>query len=95
MPRFPSVERDLAIVVDGSVEAGKVAEVLRMSAPVLIEDVVLFDVYRGKPIAEGKKSLAFRIAYRDAEATLTDAKVDALHQAALKQASDTFGAELR
>ena len=95
MPRFPSVERDLALVVDEAIEAGKVASALAATHPTLIEGVTLFDVYRGKPMPDGKKSLAFRIAYRDAEATLTDAKVDALHQAALKQASESFGASLR
>lgn len=95
MPRFPSVERDLAIVVDESVEAGSVVTVLAATNPALIERVALFDVYRGKPIAEGKKSLAFRIAYRDPEATLTDAKVDALHAAALDHATKSFGAALR
>lgn len=94
MPRFPAVERDLALVVDDTVQAAQVAQLIEASSAV-IEAVTLFDLYRGKPIAEGKKSLAFRIAYRDPEATLTDAKVDALHQAALKQASEAFGAELR
>lgn len=94
MPRFPAVERDLALVVDESIEADRVTAMLRALDP-LVEDVALFDVYRGKPIAEGKKSLAFRIAYRDAEATLTDAKVDALHGRATKQAEASFGAALR
>jgi len=94
MPRFPSVERDLALIVDDAIQAAQVAQLIAASSP-LIEAVALFDLYRGKPIAEGKKSLAFRIAYRDPEATLTDAKVEALHQAALKQASEAFGAELR
>ncbi len=94
MPRFPAVERDLALVVDDAVIAADVAKLIAKTTSI-IEAVTVFDLYRGKPIAEGKKSLAFRIAYRDPEATLTDAKVDALHQAALKQASEAFGAELR
>ena len=84
----------MAIVVDEGIEAGRIVALLRGTTP-LIEAVQVFDVYRGKPIAEGKKSLAFRLAYRDPEATLTDAKVDALHEAALKQASEAFGAALR
>jgi phenylalanyl-tRNA synthetase beta chain len=95
LPKFPKVQRDLAVVVAESVAAAEVADVLRTAAKGLAEDVIVFDVYRGKPIADGQKSLAFRIAYRDREATLTDARVDATHAAVVAAAESTFGARLR
>jgi phenylalanyl-tRNA synthetase beta chain len=95
LPRVPKVQRDLAVVVDEAVLAIEVADVLRAASSGLAEDVTLFDVYRGKPIAEGKKSLAFRVDYRDREATLTDARVDATHAAVVAAAEKQFGAQLR
>jgi phenylalanyl-tRNA synthetase beta chain len=95
LPKFPKVQRDLAVIVAESVEAAQVADVIVRAASGLAEDVTVFDVYRGKPIAEGQKSLAFRISYRDREATLTDARVDATHAAVLAAAESSFGARLR
>ncbi len=95
LPKFPKVQRDLAVIVAESVEVAQVADVLRAAASGLAEDVVVFDVYRGKPIAEGQKSLAFRISYRDREATLTDARVESTHAAVLAAAESRFGARLR
>lgn len=95
LPKFPRVQRDLAIVVAENVEAAQVADVITRAASGLAEDVVVFDVYRGKPIADGQKSIAFRIAYRDREATLTDARVEATHAAVVAAAEATFAARLR
>ncbi len=95
LPRFPKVQRDLAVVVDEAVASAEVADLVRSAASGLVEDVVTFDVYRGKPIAEGKKSLAFRISYRDREATLTDARVESTHAAVVASTEARFGARLR
>lgn len=94
LPRFPAVLRDLAVIVPEPVTAAEVAAVVRQAAP-LAEEVTVFDVYRGKPVPEGHKSLAFRIAYRDPEATLTDAKVDALHAAVVAAVASQLGGVLR
>lgn len=95
LPRFPKVQRDVAVVVDEHVEVSHVARVLADASSGLAEDVTLFDVYRGKPVPEGKKSLAFRIAYRDREATLTDARVETTHASVVSAAEASFGARLR
>lgn len=95
LPRFPASARDLAIEVDESVSAGDVAEVLRQVAGTLVEQVRLFDLYRGEKLGAGKKSLAFRLTYRDAEATLTDARVDEVHARVSAEAGRRFGAALR
>lgn len=95
LPRFPAVSRDLAIVVADDVLAAQAAHVLRQAAGELAEAVELFDVYRGAGIAEGHKSLAFRIVYRDPEATLTDKRVDKAHAAVLSAARASLGASVR
>ncbi|MCA9608067.1 MAG: phenylalanine--tRNA ligase subunit beta, partial [Myxococcales bacterium] len=95
LPRFPAVSRDLALVVDEPVEVGAVAAALEGAGVELVEAIELFDVYRGTGIEPGKKSLAFRVVYRDAEATLTDKKVDQAHRRVVDAAVERFGAKLR
>jgi len=77
IPRFPAALRDLAIVVEERVRAELVLEVLRLEP--LLERATLFDLYRGAPIPEGKKSFALALRYRAPERTLTDAEADAAH----------------
>ncbi len=76
LPRFPSVERDLAVVVDDTVAAAAVLGAIRESAGDLLEQVRAFDEYRGAQVAEGHKSIAFTLTFRSPERTLTDAEVD-------------------
>jgi phenylalanyl-tRNA synthetase beta chain len=95
LPRFPASTRDLAIEVDESVVAGSVAELLRQAGGKLLEQVKLFDLYRGGQLGTGKKSLAFRLTYRDPEATLTDQRVDDAHSKVVAEASKRFGGSLR
>ncbi len=93
VPRFPAVLRDLAVVVDDAVEARRVLDGVREEP--LAEEVVLFDVYRGAPIPEGKKNLAMAIRYRAPDRTLTDAEADAAHQRIVERLRTTLGAGLR
>lgn len=95
LPRFPASKRDLAIVVDETNEAGSVASVLCEAGGPLVEAVELFDLYRGGQLEAGKKSLAFRITYRDPEATLTDARVDEVHARVVEETRRRFAASLR
>lgn len=95
IPRFPASARDLAIEVDEGISAGDVGEVLQKAGGVLVEHVRLFDLYRGGQVGAGKKSLAFRVTYRDPEATLTDARVDEVHARVSAEAGKRFGAALR
>jgi phenylalanyl-tRNA synthetase beta chain len=95
LPRYPAVYRDIALVVPEEVPAGRVAQELYYhGAPWLVE-ARLFDVYAGAPIAAGKRSLAFRLSYRDPEKTLTDEAVNRHHEAIIKALSEELGAELR
>src|SRR5205085_7378176 len=78
VPKFPAVARDLAFVVDAGVPAQRMLDEIRsVDAARLLEDVTLFDVYRGASIPEGKKSVAFGLSLRAADRTLTDAEADA------------------
>jgi len=79
LPRYPSSERDTALVVDESLESAEIVALLKSYSSDLIEDVTLFDVYRGKNIPEGKKSIAFSIRYRASDRTLKEEEVDTLH----------------
>ncbi len=95
LPRFPSVERDLAVIVDEALPAERIMKWVKDLNQSLIEKVEIFDEYHGSPIAEGKKSLAYRISYRAEDRTLTDAEVNALHQDLIAQIGERFGAQLR
>ncbi len=74
--RFPAVERDLAVVVDEARPAADVAASIRSRAGALLRGVELFDIYRGRPLADREKSLAWRLTFGSDERTLTEAEVD-------------------
>jgi len=93
IPRLPAVLRDLAVVVDEPVAAAAVTALVGEEP--LCEEVTLFDVYRGAPLAVGKKSLALAIRYRAADRTLTDGEADAAHARIVERLQRAVGAELR
>jgi phenylalanyl-tRNA synthetase beta chain len=95
LARFPAVTRDIAVVVDEAFRAGEIVEEVRALAEPHIESVRLFDCYRGAPIAAGKKSLAYTIAYRAADRTLTDEEVNSFHAAVVDRLVRRFSLELR
>lgn len=95
LPRFPAVKIDLAIVVDEAVTAERAEQSIRSAGGKMLEDVRLFDVYRGAGVGEGRKSLAFSLTYRDPERTLTDDEVAAAHDKVVRKATAALGAELR
>jgi len=76
LPRFPGVERDLAVVVEDTVAAGAILATVKESAGDLLEQARAFDEYRGAQVPEGHKSVAFTLTFRSPERTLTDAEVD-------------------
>ncbi|MCJ7791122.1 MAG: phenylalanine--tRNA ligase subunit beta, partial [Dehalococcoidia bacterium] len=93
IPRFPSVSRDIALVVDEQVSYGIVEEIIQ-SFP-LVTKVTLFDLYRGEQIAEGKKSFAIRIVYQLPSHTLTDEEVNQTQEQMLARLHQELGATLR
>jgi phenylalanyl-tRNA synthetase beta chain len=95
LPRFPSVERDLAIVVDREFPAQQIMSWIKNRGETLIQYVDVFDQYLGSSIPEGKKSLAYKISYRADDRTLTDVEVNTLHQDLVDQIATVFGAQIR
>jgi phenylalanyl-tRNA synthetase beta chain len=93
IPRFPSVSRDIALVIDEQVSYRTVENVIQ-SFP-LVTKVTLFDLYRGEQIAEGRKSFAMRIVYQSLSRTLTDEEVDRIQEQMLARLRQELGATLR
>ncbi len=93
--RFPAVRRDLALLVAETVEVEALATSLRAAASKLVTEIALFDVYRGKGVEEGKKSLAFKVLMQDTAHTLTDAEVDSVMQDLIAAAANSHAAQLR
>lgn len=95
LSRFPSVLRDLAVVVPTEVAAEKVRLVILEVGQPLVDEVTVFDVYAGKQVGEGKKNLAFALRYRSTEKTLTDAEVAEAHQKIVAGVTERLGGALR
>jgi len=93
--RQPTVIRDLAIVVDHSLELKPLLEALAAHCPTIVRDIRLFDVYVGHGVEVGKKSLAFRIVMQDTQKTLLEAEVDAAMQQLVAYLQQAFAAKLR
>jgi phenylalanyl-tRNA synthetase beta chain len=93
--RQPSATRDLAIVVDQKLELQQLIDGMLANRPSIIKDISLFDVYTGKGIAPGEKSLAFRIVMQDTQRTLQEAEVDNAVQELITYLQKTFAAQLR
>ena len=95
MPKFPPIERDLALVLHENIATAIVVNELRNSNPRLVESVEVFDIYQGDQIEEGHKSLAFAIRLRDHKQTLQDVQADKAIAKMLKAVKEKFGARLR
>jgi phenylalanyl-tRNA synthetase beta chain len=95
LPRFPSVGRDFALVVARDFQAQRIVNWIKSLGDGLIENVEVFDEYRGAPVAEGKKSLAYKISYRAEDRTLTDAEINLRHERLVADIERAFDAELR
>ncbi len=92
--KFLPVRRDLAVLADESVTAQTLLDAMQQAAAPYVQDVVLFDVYRGKGVEQGKKSLAFRVLLQDTQKTLTDAEIEP-GIALLVEVLNKCGAQLR
>jgi phenylalanyl-tRNA synthetase beta chain len=95
LAKFPSIQRDIAVVVNQSVIAGTVSEtIMEVGAP-LLKSVQLFDVYEGEKVEAGRKSLAFSLLYLDTEKTLTDEEVQQVHGRIVLALEQKWQGELR
>ncbi|MDT0121817.1 phenylalanine--tRNA ligase subunit beta [Paenibacillus sp. RRE4] len=95
LPRFPAVERDIAVVVNKNIEAGDMLRTIRECAGELLQNVQVFDVFTGSKLGEDKKSVAMALVYRNRERTLTDEEVTEAHARVVTRLEEQFNAELR
>ncbi|OGO76593.1 MAG: phenylalanine--tRNA ligase subunit beta [Clostridiales bacterium GWB2_37_7] len=95
LPKYPSVSRDIAVVVDEAITAGQVEEIIRNKGGKTVEDVKLFDIYRGSQVEKGYKSMAYAITYRSDEKTLTEEEIAKVHNKILNSLANQVGASLR
>jgi phenylalanyl-tRNA synthetase beta chain len=95
MPKFPAVMRDIAVLVDDGVTVGRMERTIKEKAGEILEEVRLFDVYKGKQVPDGKKSVAFSFTFRSADRTLTDDEANSAMSQIVRALEDEFGARLR
>jgi phenylalanyl-tRNA synthetase beta chain len=95
VPRYPPVRRDLAFIVPDGVAAGEVLHAIEASAGPLLDRCVLFDVFRGGTLPEGRKSLAFALDLRAPDRTLEAGEADIVVDAIVQELGERFGAILR
>jgi phenylalanyl-tRNA synthetase beta chain len=93
--RHPAVERDLAVIVAEGTPSADVGGTIGRHAGALLRSVALFDIYRGRPLADGEKSLAFRLAFQAPDRTLTESEVDAAIAAVTAGLAADVGGRLR
>jgi phenylalanyl-tRNA synthetase beta chain len=95
LPRFPISERDIAVVVDEGVSCAELLQTIRNAADQTLVDMVVLDLYKGKQVDSGKKSLAFRLVFQDESKTLTDADIERLINRMVQSLKSKHGATLR
>ncbi len=93
--RFPAVQRDLALVMKEETLVGPMLDALKDGCGSLLEDIRMFDVFRGVQIGEGNKSVAFSFTFRSPDHTLTEEEITRLTNKALKIAAEKFDAHIR
>ena len=93
--KFPSVSRDLALLIDKSVQFEQIEQIARQTEKKLLKSVELFDVYEGKNLPAGKKSYAVNFILQDESKTLTDKQIDAIMTKLINNLKQKLGAELR
>lgn len=93
--KFPSVSRDLALLIDKSVQFEQIEQIARQTEKKLLKSVELFDVYEGKNLPDGKKSYAVNFILQDESKTLTDKQIEAIMNKLINNLKQKLGAELR
>jgi phenylalanyl-tRNA synthetase beta chain len=94
IPKFPAIYRDITIIIARGIETQTVLEAVENIREDLVENLHLFDVFEGDPIAAGKKSVSFRITYRSSDKTLEDDDVNDLHKSITDKLLKAFDAAL-
>ena len=95
LPRFPDVRRDLSLVIDRQIKFEQLRKEVISSGRKLIREVLLFDVYEGEHLPEGKKSYAIGLVLRDMEKTLSEKEIDKVMKKVIFRLEKSVGATLR
>ena len=95
LPQFPAIRRDVAMLVPEATTHQAVTSLVKQVKPANLEKVELFDIFRGKNMAPGQKSVAYAFTYRHADRTLTDAEVNAAHEKLVEQFKQSLRATIR
>ena len=95
VPKFPAVERDIAIIVDEKVEVGQIEKIITKKAKKLLEKMQLFDIYRNEKLGENKKSVAYSLIFRDKNRTLSDDEINVVMENIISELQKILNAKLR
>ena len=95
VPKYPAVERDIAMVIDEKVEVGEIEKAIQRKKKKILEEAVLFDVYRHDKLGLKKKSVAYALRFRSKDRTLTDEEINKTMDEIIKELETNLGAELR
>ena len=95
IPKFPAIERDIAILVKDDITSLQIEKIVLENGGELLESVKMFDMYKGKQIAEGFKSVAYELIFRAADRTLVDEDVNSIFANILKALEKEIDAQLR
>jgi phenylalanyl-tRNA synthetase beta chain len=95
LSKYPSVRRDLALIVKENIAISEIISCIKGCAEQTLQDIVVFDIYRGKGVEEGYKSVALSLIIQDSSQTLTDSKIDAIFNGLLETLTTQISAKLR
>ncbi len=95
IPKYPSVSRDIAFIVDVDTQAGDIRQTIEETGAPVVKNVQVFDVYKGEHLPEGKKSIAYSLLYQDPDKTLKDDEVEQYYQEIIRTVNNKFNAYVR
>lgn len=95
VPKFPAVERDIAVVVNEEIQVGQIEKIITKKAKKLLENMQLFDIYRNEKLGQNKKSVAYSLIFRDKNKTLGDEEINKIMEDIILELERSLGAELR
>ena len=95
IPKYPAVERDMAVLVKDEITSMQIETIVKNTGGELLESVKMFDMYKGKQITEGYKSVAYELVFRAEDRTLVDEEVNKIFNKVLKSLESEIGAQLR
>jgi phenylalanyl-tRNA synthetase beta chain len=95
IPRYPAITRDLSVIVDEPVTWAQISSCVQSKAPAVLEETQFVNIYRGKPIAKGKKSITVSLRFRDDDGTLQHDTVDGFESDIVAELKNKLGVELR